>query len=406
MLKSKQKKRLLCTLLLFFLFGMGMMLLITRRQYRIYEKDLILSHAQVVGSLLKHHPELEDEIIDAMLEKKDYTKEGMKLLSPYGLDQTESYDVIRDLKTLEKKMEVTTMWMVLLTISGVIVIFIFYIRSEEKKIEEMNQYMSHVFHGDYSLDIRDYEEGDLSHLKNEIYKMTVLLKEKSDGAMQDKLTLEETLSDISHQLKTPLTSMYVMNDLLMDEQLDPNMRKEFLIKNHKQLERIEWLVTSLLKLSRMENGTLPMKKENISVSNAISKAVAPLQIPMELKNQTLKITGRKRMTLIGDEAWLVEALLNIIKNAHEHTREDGVIQIHTTENPIYKEITIEDNGCGIVKEDIPHLFERFYKAKTSKNDSVGIGLHLAHKIITKMNGEITVTSEPEKGTVFHIKFYK
>ena len=372
----------------------------------MYEQELIEQNAELTGSIISRHPELEEDIIESILSDENNTEVGMEILEKYGLGDTEAYYRIHDLRALEEKMETDAIWMVLISFGIVALVFFFYVVREHKKVKELNRYMNRILNGDYSLDIRDYEEGEMSHLKNEIYKMTVLLKEKSDGATKDKLALEETLSDISHQIKTPLTGMYVMNDLLSDSDMDADTRQEFLNKNRKQLERIEWLVSSLLKLSRMESGMVQMKHDRINVKKLVTKAIDPLRIPIELKNQKLVVNIKKNLSIIGDEAWLTEALVNILKNAHEHTDEEGTITISASDNPIYKEISIADNGCGIDKEDLPHLFERFYKAKTSKSDSVGIGLHLAEKIVKSMNGEILVESEVLKGTTFRLRFYK
>lgn len=406
MLESKYLHRLVLIFISLVFLTTCIMLFWTRQHYYMYEQELIEQNAELTGAILSRHPELEEDIIDSILSDENNTEAGMEILEKYGLGDTEAYYRIRDLRALEEKMETDTIWMVLISFGIVAFVFFFYVVREHKKVKELNRYMNRILNGDYSLDIRDYEEGEMSHLKNEIYKMTILLKEKSDGAMKDKLALEETLSDISHQIKTPLTSMYVMNDLLADPNMDADTRQEFLNKNRKQLERIEWLVSSLLKLSRMESGMVQMKHDRINVKKLVTKAIDPLRIPIELKNQKLVVNIKKNLSMVGDEAWLIEALVNILKNAHEHTDEEGTIVISASDNPIYKEISIADNGCGIDKEDLPHLFERFYKAKTSKSDSVGIGLHLAEKIVKSMNGEILVESEVLKGTTFRLRFYK
>ena len=276
---------------------------------------------------------------------------------------------------------------------------------ESKKIEKLSIDMNRILNGDYSIDIKDYEEGDISNLKNDIYKMTIKLREQTEQSRKDKKYLEEILSDISHQLKTPLTSMYVINDLFLeDKDMEPVVRREFLIKNKNQLERIEWLVTSLLKMSRLDSGTETMKKRKVKASELIESVVEPLKIPIELKSQILKIEYKKNPTLFIDPNWTREAFVNILKNAHEHTEEDGILKIIVDETPIYFEFIISDTGCGISKEDLPHIFERFYKGKENK-ESIGIGLHMAKKIIMLQQGDIKATSN-KKGTTFEIKFYK
>lgn len=283
-------------------------------------------------------------------------------------------------------------------------LIILYKKSQEKKINEISNYMNSVLNGNYSLDIRSYEEGRLSILKNDIYKITVKLKEQTDMAINEKNNLEMILSDISHQIKTPLTSMYVINDLLKSDKLSKKEKIEFLNKNESQLERIEWLVTSLLKLSRLDNGFVKLKKEKVEVAKLIDNCLNPLLIPIELKNQNV-VKQIDNFEIDIDFNWFSEAIINILKNAHEHTNAFGTIKIEASDNSMYSSIIISDNGTGISKQDLPHIFERFYKGDNQK-ESIGIGLNMAKKIIDLSGGEINVLSTPSVGTTFIIKIYK
>lgn len=283
-------------------------------------------------------------------------------------------------------------------------LIILYKKSQDKKINEISNYMNSVLNGNYSLDIRSYEEGRLSILKNDIYKITVKLKEQTDMAINEKNNLEMILSDISHQIKTPLTSMYVINDLLKSDKLSKKEKIEFLNKNKSQLERIEWLVTSLLKLSRLDNGFVKLKKEKVEVAKLIDNCLNPLLIPIELKNQNV-VKQIDNFEIDIDFNWFSEAIINILKNAHEHTNAFGTIKIETSDNSMYSSIIISDNGTGISKQDLPHIFERFYKGDNQK-ESIGIGLNMAKKIIDLSGGEINVLSTPSVGTTFIIKIYK
>lgn len=283
-------------------------------------------------------------------------------------------------------------------------LIILYKKSQEKKINEISNYMNSVLNGNYSLDIRSYEEGRLSILKNDIYKITVKLKEQTDMAINEKNNLEMILSDISHQIKTPLTSMYVINDLLKSDKLSKKEKIEFLNKNESQLERIEWLVTSLLKLSRLDNGFVKLKKEKVEVAKLIDNCLNPLLIPIELKNQNV-VKQIDNFEIDIDFNWFSEAIINILKNAHEHTNAFGTIKVETSDNSMYSSIIISDNGAGISKQDLPHIFERFYKGDNQK-ESIGIGLNMAKKIIDLSGGEINVLSTPSVGTTFIIKIYK
>lgn len=274
------------------------------------------------------------------------------------------------------------------------------------EIEKLSGYLRQITSGDFTLDVRDNHEGELSILKSDIYKVTRMLSEHGTLLKEDKAKLTNAISDISHQLKTPLTSMMVMVDLLRDPQLAENKRVEFTRNIQVQLERMEWLVSSLLKLSKIDAGTIAFKKEPVMVKELVKRAVEPLLVPMDIKLQNLNIDGDENAAFTGDFNWSAEALINILKNCVEHTDEGGEISISYYENALFTEISIRDNGKGIPKDDLPYIFKRFYKGKNANDDSVGIGLAMASSMIKSQKGDIEVTSEIGVGTLFQIKFYK
>lgn len=275
-----------------------------------------------------------------------------------------------------------------------------------REIKKLSYQLHRISNGEYRLDVRDNKEGELSILKNDIYKVTSMLSEQRSHLQKEKGKLSEAISDISHQLKTPLTSMIVMVDLLRDPHLDEKKRQEFTNNINVQLERMEWLVSSLLKLSKIDAGTILFKKDKVYVKDLVETVAHALAVPMDIKQQTFSVTGDEKATFIGDFHWSREALINILKNCVEHTHEGGTITVHYSENALYTEIVISDNGKGILKEDLPYIFQRFYKGKHADTDSVGIGLAMSHSIITNQQGDIAVHSEIGKGTTFTIKFYK
>jgi signal transduction histidine kinase len=296
--------------------------------------------------------------------------------------------------------------LILITSIVLVSCFVFFTRWRYREIERLSGYLRQISSGDYTLDVRNNYEGELSILKNDIYKVTMMLSEHRSLLQEDKVKLTNAISDISHQLKTPLTSMLVMVDLVSDPNLDEEKRVEFTTNIRIQLERIEWLVSSLLKLSKIDAGTIAFKKESISPRQVIQKAVESILIPVDIKQQNISISGDDTATFVGDFNWTSEALLNILKNCVEHTDEGGTISLSYSDNPLYTEIIISDNGNGIPKEDLPYIFKRFYRGKNAGDDSVGIGLAMAYSIITSQNGDIEVTSEQGTGTEFKIKFYK
>lgn len=275
-----------------------------------------------------------------------------------------------------------------------------------RQISQLSIYLNRIASGEYGLDLRDNVEGELSALKNDIYKVTVMLAHQADLLQKDKLYLADTLADISHQLKTPLTSMMVMTDLLEQPDLPAEKRREFTGHIRSQLQRMEWLISSLLKLSKLDAGTIRFKKEQVFLPKLIEKATEHLMLLMDVKQQTLVLDGNSQTYFLGDPDWSAEAMTNLIKNCIEHTPSGGTIHIQYESSILATQIIISDTGEGVSKEDLPHIFERFYKGKNSSRDSVGIGLAMAKNIIQRQNGTIEATSEIGKGMTFTIKFYR
>lgn len=289
--------------------------------------------------------------------------------------------------------------------SGVLTgLFVLYTKKRYRSIEALNNYLSMILAGNYDLAIEANEEGELSILKNNIYKTTVLLKSQNEQLHLDKIYLAQALADISHQLKTPLTSMMVMNDLLENE-IEDVKHKQFVDIQKQQLDKMNWLIQNLLKLSKLDAGTIEMKDEILSVESVIEDSIKPFLVQMELKNIYLK-EQLYPMSFRGDANWTAQALQNIIKNCLEHMQPGGTLEIATEETTLYVAIWIKDDGCGITEDELPHIFERFYHGKDASAESVGIGLALSKVIIEKERGKILVTSTVDVGTTFEIRFYK
>ena len=273
------------------------------------------------------------------------------------------------------------------------------------RISDLSDSVDSILHGAENIPLPDSGEGELSILVSEIKKMTVRLKEQSDLLSADKIRLTDAIADIFHQIRTPLTSMNLVVTLLSDEDLDYQKRIRLTRELKRQLERIQWLIESLLKLSKIDAGTAVFESKEVPVKKLLERASEPFLIPMELRGQQLEITSGSE-SYVGDFQWSVEAVGNILKNAMEHTPEGGSIKVTASETALYTELVVEDSGEGFFQEDIPHIFERFYKGKNAGESSIGIGLALSRAIITAQNGTVKAENSPEGGARFVIRFYK
>ena len=273
-----------------------------------------------------------------------------------------------------------------------------------QRISSLADDINQVLHGDSLIDFDNYSEGELSILHSEIYKMTVRLREQQQKLINDKKYLADSLADISHQIRTPLTSINLLVERLSATGLSYECRHQLTNELYELLSRIDWLITTLLKISRLDAGTVQFKQEQVSLEELLKKSCVTLLIPMELRGQELLIHADGAFH--GDFSWTSEAIGNIVKNCMEHTPEGGRIEIDAAENALFSEIIIKDNGTGISPEDLPHIFERFYKGKDSDGKSFGIGLALSRMIIAGQGGTVKAENRKPVGAMFTIRFYK
>ena len=236
--------------------------------------------------------------------------------------------------------------------------------------------------------------------------MTIRLREQSEALAADKVRLSGAIADISHQLRTPLTSMNLALSLLSADGLSDERRLRLTRELSKSLRRIDWLIEALLKISRIDAGTVTFRCDPIDVGELLRRAAEPLMITMELRGQELGVHTSGGEQYCGDMQWSIEAIGNILKNCVEHTPAGGKIDIFACETALYTEIVVSDSGPGFAPEDIPHLFERFYRGKNADADSVGIGLALARTVISAQNGTVSAANGRNGGAVFTVRFYK
>lgn len=277
-------------------------------------------------------------------------------------------------------------------------------RKRYESMRKMALEIDRILHGEEQLELDSYREGDLSILRDEIYKMTVRLREQAEHLRGEKVYLADALADISHQIRTPLTSLNLLVSRLQQPDMDERKRRELLMEMKRLLGQVEWLVESLLKMSKLDADSVPFSEEYISMKGFVREAVRTLEIPMELKNLRLNLEIPEDCGFTGDYAWTMEAVMNVLKNCMEYTPEGGKIYVSAKENPLFTELVIRDSGPGIAHEDMVHLFERFYRGKQAGKNSFGIGLALTRAILSKENAVIRAENAPEGGSRFIIRF--
>ena len=393
--KKKYSKLIMFTLITF-----GMIILLNVMLYYQVNKNYNNKIVNIISTIKEKYPEIKDDEIFDIIKNNVKTNN----FNRYSFD-LDGIVLIKENKTIFVSYFIILLFIYLIICLVYLTIIINNDKRKEKEINEVIKIIEEINNKNYSFKMKDINEEDLSLLKNEIYKTTIMLNEISEISKKDKKELEESLENISHQLKTPLTSILIMIDTLLDdEDMDQNTREDFLRNMKREVMNINFLVKSILKLSRLDTNTVKFISKKESVKEIIKEAILNVSLLSDLKNVKIE-TNLSDSFITCDYKWQIEALTNILKNSIEHSYENNKVLIESSENNAYVKITIKDFGSGIAKEDINHIFERFYKGKDSDYDSIGIGLALSKSIIEKQNGKISVESSDD-GTTFTIKYFK
>lgn len=391
----KNKKYLITNILIILSF----ILLIYFSNFLFYQKyvtnnNLFLNN--VIANILEKYPNITKEEIVSLLNNSNGNN---NILSEYGIYLDNSY-VLNNNK-LVKYNNISNLVLVLLLSLNLFIIYLIKLRKVNKELNYILSYLKDINMGIYKLEIDSNDETSFSLLKNELLKTTIMLKEIASINQKDKVLLKKSLEDISHQIKTPLTTI----TLILDNIDETNYKEK--VKDMKRIViNLNFLINSLLKLARFDANTITFKRDKILVSNLLDKVILNVSILADLKEIEIIKKGDLQSFIKGDFNWEEEALTNILKNSLEHSLNNKNIEIIVENNKLYTSITIKDNGVGISEHDLKHIFERFYKCENSTSSSVGIGLSLAKSIIEHDEGSISVTSKVEIGTSFIIKYFK
>ena len=372
-------------------------------QYQSYIQNYNSKIAVIVSLVEEEYPNIDRNELISILNSDDKVSED--IFSRYGIDVQKESIIMENDRLFSRFIIIYNILFIGLSLS-IILLYLKHENDQDKEIKRIVKCIKEINKKNYAINIEDNTEDELSILKNEIYKTTVMLKEMAESSKDDKLRLKDSLSDISHQLKTPLTSINIMLDNILDNpNMDEDTKAKFIQSIKREVTNISNLATEILKLSKFDANVVRFENKEVLVKDIIKRAISNVEMMAEIKNVEIKVVFHDNVKLVCDLNWQGEAIINILKNCIEHSSENSFINIEVIDNKIYKEIIIKDSGEGIDKKDLLHIFERFYKGKNSSKDSVGIGLALAKKIIEMNNGSISVNSVKGKGTIFTIRYY-
>ena len=400
--KIELKKYIISTLIVFICLFI-LFLFLNIYEYKTYTKNFNNKISAIINVIKKDYPKITDkEIIEII---NNDTLKTNDFFNKYGIDVNNKSILIKNDRDYHKFLAINLSFLTI-TVVILLIIYIRYNYKKEKDIKDIIKCIEQINKKNYEIQIDSISEDELSILKNEIYKTTIMLKEAAENSNKDKLNLKKSLEDISHQLKTPLTSILVMLDnIIEDSNMEEKIRNDFIVDIKRNVLNINFLVQSLLKLSKFDANTVHFVKQENDLKTIVEESIKNVSTLCDLRNINIKLNIKENSKIICDDKWQIEALTNIIKNAIEHSKNNSNIIINIENNNVYSMIEVIDFGEGIAKKDIKHIFERFYRCKNTKTDSIGIGLALAKTIIEEDKGTISVESNKLE-TKFIIKYYK
>ncbi len=403
--RNVQGKKYICFLITIFLIFTILLFKTISNQNKQNTEIVNTKINEILGQVQEQYPNINEEQIIKILNENSHSKKGTDFLQEYGISKNDASII-----ELEKQQQVNLIKNTVIIISSYIIfiiIFIIYLKFRQRKIDKLDTYIQRVSKKDYSIDIESYSEDELSCLKDSLYKITVMLKEDSENKSKQNESILTSVSDISHQLKTPLTSIQILLDNITETpNMDETTKRKFLLEISKQIKGMNFLILALLKLSRLDAGAVEFTSEKVDLEKLIEDVLSNLDILIDVKQLKIVKNIKSSPYITGDYSWNKEAILNIIKNAIEHTDSGKNVTITLDENNVYSYIKIKDEGEGIPENELKHIFDRFYKTQNTKENSMGIGLALAKSIIEKQNGYIQVESKINEGTTFIIKYLK
>lgn len=367
-------------------------------------KEMLLAHDNAIATFLLEQ-EIPENIIATALTSEEKSILGSEFLIKIGISENTDVNLLPDVSSIRGMMQSSAfiMWLIgsIFILGGTIL----FLHSKEKLYQKSEKIIRDYIDGNYTVHLPQTNEGTVYQMLSAVEQLATMLQSKNDADQKTKEFLKATISDISHQLKTPLSALMMYQEIIESEPDNPETVKEFSAKIGTALKRIEQLIQLMLKITRLDVGSIMFEKDNYNICNVISNAISELTTRAVNENKEIIINGIAEQMLYCDMEWTSEAIGNIVKNALDHTDSGGKIHISWERTPAMLRILIADNGHGIAPEDIHHIFKRFYRSKNTLNtQGVGLGLPLAKAIIEGQGGFLSVQSECLQGTTFTMSF--
>ncbi|NBK80473.1 sensor histidine kinase [bacterium D16-76] len=367
-------------------------------------KEMFLTHDNAIATSLLEEG-VAKEVIATALKNTETDTTGNKFLAEIGLSNNTDIENLPYVSTVKNTTRISLFVMLFLWTLLLFLGTLLFLYRREKLYRESENTIKDYIDGNYTVHLPQSNEGNIYQLFASVDQLATMLQAKNDTEQKTKEFLKNTISDISHQLKTPLSALMMYQEIIENEPDNPETVREFSFKTGTALRRIEQLIQSMLKITRIDAGSIYFEKSNYSIPNILSHAISELTTRADHEKKEIVIDGDLEQMLYCDIKWTGEAVGNIVKNALDHTDAGGKITISWERSPAMIRIFIMDNGHGISQEDIHHIFKRFYRSKnTSDSQGVGLGLPLAKAIIEGQGGILSVQSERLQGTTFTLSF--
>lgn len=390
-------------LVCFSLCIVGMGLLLSMVQMELAKASYLSHNAAIATALFEQ--DIPSTVIAAALTSAEISEEGTALLAMAGVDATAESSLLPFHAQLQRTSIAAALGIAILLVIALLAGSWVFFSARKRLYCHADQAVSGYLCGDYSQHLPRSSEGAIYQIFAQVEQLATMLQAKTETEHQAKEFLKKSISDISHQLKTPLAALTMYQEIIADEPEHPDTVREFSAKMSVSLKRMEYLIQAMLKITRLDTGNITFEKQNLPMAGLISQSIRELTTRAERESKRILVDGDARQQLACDRDWTCEAIGNIVKNALDHTGPGGTVRIHWEHTPAMLRIFITDNGSGIAPEDIHHIFKRFYRSKRSLDtQGGGLGLPLAKSIIEGQGGIIAVQSDPGTGTTFTLSF--